>query len=134
MALLGDSCHPGLPYAASGAAMAVEDGAVLGRLLGLFEKRHCPKTELPNIMRLYQQVRKQRATATVKMAVQNRVMYHMPDGEQQQERDRVFADHDWWDEDRSFPFVYGDLAYLRSLNGFDTLKSADEAFEASSFN
>src|ERR1700748_76062 len=33
--LLGDACHPTLPYQAQGAAMAVEDGAVLGRLLGL---------------------------------------------------------------------------------------------------
>lgn len=30
--LLGDSCHPMLPYRAQGAAMAIEDGAVLGAL------------------------------------------------------------------------------------------------------
>src|SRR4051794_33605696 len=33
--LLGDACHPTLPYQAQGAAMAVEDGAVLGHLLGI---------------------------------------------------------------------------------------------------
>lgn len=32
---MGDACHPTLPYRARGAAMAVEDGAVLARLLGL---------------------------------------------------------------------------------------------------
>ena len=31
--LLGDACHPLLPYMASGAAMAIEDGAVLGRCI-----------------------------------------------------------------------------------------------------
>ncbi|KAK5025884.1 hypothetical protein LTR13_010348 [Exophiala sideris] len=48
VALLGDACHPTLPYQGQGAAMAVEDGASLGRLLredptcGLFEsENHC---------------------------------------------------------------------------------------------
>ncbi|MGE0761329.1 MAG: FAD-dependent monooxygenase, partial [Pirellulaceae bacterium] len=31
--LLGDACHPTLPFMAQGAAMAIEDGAVLARLL-----------------------------------------------------------------------------------------------------
>ncbi|MTD54843.1 FAD-dependent monooxygenase [Amycolatopsis pithecellobii] len=31
--LLGDACHPMTPYMAQGAAMAIEDGAVLSRLL-----------------------------------------------------------------------------------------------------
>jgi salicylate hydroxylase/6-hydroxynicotinate 3-monooxygenase len=33
VALLGDSCHPMTPYMAQGAAMAIEDGAVLSRCL-----------------------------------------------------------------------------------------------------
>jgi 2-polyprenyl-6-methoxyphenol hydroxylase-like FAD-dependent oxidoreductase len=31
--LLGDACHPTLPFMAQGAAMAIEDAAVLGRAL-----------------------------------------------------------------------------------------------------
>jgi salicylate hydroxylase len=34
VALLGDACHPTLPYQVQGAAMAVEDGLALGVLLG----------------------------------------------------------------------------------------------------
>ena len=33
--LLGDSAHPSLPYLAQGAAMAIEDAAVLTRALGM---------------------------------------------------------------------------------------------------
>ena len=32
--LLGDACHPMMPFMAQGAAMAIEDGAVLARCLG----------------------------------------------------------------------------------------------------
>ena len=33
VSLLGDACHPTLPFMAQGAAMAIEDGAVLARLV-----------------------------------------------------------------------------------------------------
>lgn len=33
MALLGDACHPTTPYMAQGAAMAIEDAAVVSRCL-----------------------------------------------------------------------------------------------------
>lgn len=37
--LLGDSCHPMTPYMAQGAAMAMEDAAVLARILGEVDDR-----------------------------------------------------------------------------------------------
>ena len=133
VALLGDACHPSVPYAASGAAMAVEDGAVLGRLLGLFARKDVPKTSLPALLRVYQDVRKERAQTTVKTADQNRVLFHMVDGPEQEARDRLLTDYDWWSDEQSFPWVWGDLPYLHELYGFDALKSADEAFARSEF-
>jgi 6-hydroxynicotinate 3-monooxygenase len=38
--LLGDACHPLLPYMAAGAAMAIEDGAVLARCIDAFGSDH----------------------------------------------------------------------------------------------
>ena len=131
--MLGDACHPSVPYAASGAAMAVEDGAVLGRLLGLFAQHQSPKASLPALLHLYQDVRKERAQTTVRTATGSRELYHMVDGPAQEKRDRLFAAHDWWDEGRSFPWVFADLPYLHELFGFDTLKSANDAFEQSAF-
>jgi len=44
-AILGDACHPTLPYQAQGAAMAIEDGVLirylLGRLVHDFTTRDC---------------------------------------------------------------------------------------------
>lgn len=78
--------------------MAVEDGATLGRLLGLFSHHQRPTSFLPSLLELYQEIRKKRAATTVKTADGHRKLYHMPDGPQQEERDRLYATHDWWDE------------------------------------
>ena len=115
--------------AASGAAMAVEDGATLGRLLGLFSRHEHPTSALPSLLELYQKVRKERAATTVKTADGHRRLYHMPDGSEQEERDRLYATHDWWGEDKTFPWTYGDMSYGHQLYGFDTLGAADDAFE-----
>ena len=109
--------------------MAVEDGATLGRLLGRFAQRGLSNPILPSLLELYQSVRKQRAATTVKTADGHRKLYHMLDGPEQQERDRLYATHDWWDEDAVFPFTYGSMAYGHELYGFDPLEAADKAFE-----
>jgi salicylate hydroxylase len=62
--LLGDSCHPMLPYLAQGASSAIEDGAVLGRLLGKVISRK----QLPEATAVWQQLRKQRSEFLVKQA------------------------------------------------------------------
>ena len=108
--------------------MAVEDGATLGRLLSRFAHHQLPESLLPSLLGLYQDVRKKRAQTTVRTANGNRLLYHMEDGPKQEERDRLWAEHDWWDENRSFPWVLGDLSYLHGLYGFDTLQSANDAF------
>ena len=42
--LLGDACHPMTPYMAQGAAMAIEDAAVLSRCLeGAESRRRCER-------------------------------------------------------------------------------------------
>lgn len=58
----GDSCHPMLPYLAQGANSAVEDGAVLGQLLGHVKGRD----QVPQALRLYEKLRKARGDAIVR--------------------------------------------------------------------
>lgn len=58
----GDSCHPMLPYLAQGANSAVEDGAVLGQLLGHVKT----KDQIPQALRLYERLRKARGEAIVR--------------------------------------------------------------------
>lgn len=51
-----------LPYLAQGANSSLEDGAVIGHLLGFMET----KTQLPQILRLYESLRKSRGEAIVR--------------------------------------------------------------------
>ena len=58
VALLGDACHPMTPYMAQGAASALEDAAILSRVLTGVEA-----DGLDTAFKLYEAIRKQRASA-----------------------------------------------------------------------
>lgn len=83
--LLGDSVHATLPYLASGAGMAIEDGAVLGECLS----RISTKAELPKALSVYEQCRKKRTERIVARGNRQQHLYHLYDGPEQQERDRI---------------------------------------------
>lgn len=84
--MLGDACHPMLPYLAQGANSSMEDGAVLGKLLGSLENR----SELPHALKLFQQLRKARGEAIVRETFKQRNSFHMVDGPEQEQRDELF--------------------------------------------
>ena len=66
-----------LPYLAQGANSSLEDGAVLGHLLGFMKH----KARLPQILRLYESLRKSRGEAIVKETFkQVCVIYHVSPG------------------------------------------------------
>jgi salicylate hydroxylase len=69
--LLGDAAHPMLPYLAQGAAMAIEDAAVLG--LCLARAPHDPA----GAMRSYERARLARTARTQRAARRNGTVYHM---------------------------------------------------------
>ncbi|KAJ5284570.1 hypothetical protein N7505_002550 [Penicillium chrysogenum] len=83
---VGDSCHPMLPYLAQGANSAVEDGAVLGLILGHLRS----KDQLPKALEMYEDLRKSRGDAIVKETFKQRDSFHMADGPDQEARDKVF--------------------------------------------
>ncbi|KAH8833910.1 hypothetical protein DL96DRAFT_1703549 [Flagelloscypha sp. PMI_526] len=81
--LIGDAVHPMLPYRGSGAGMAIEDAAVLGRL---FTHVHHP-SQIPSTLLGYQHLRHPR-TADVQLASRAlREFNHYPDGPEQEARD-----------------------------------------------
>ncbi|KAG1725404.1 uncharacterized protein EDB91DRAFT_1168325 [Suillus paluster] len=84
LVLLGDSCHPMLPYRAQGSAMAVEDAAVLGNLFSHLAHR----SQIVPLLHAYQSIRYDRATATQDASRLNQHSFHLPDGPQQEERDQ----------------------------------------------
>ncbi|HYX66351.1 MAG TPA: FAD-dependent monooxygenase [Burkholderiales bacterium] len=81
--LLGDSVHATLPYLAQGAAMAIEDAAVLTRALEI--------AEVPEALQIYQRNRVARTTRIVEGSSGNRTLFHMRD---QQALRRAFAKRD----------------------------------------
>ena len=85
VALLGDACHPMLPFMAQGAAQAIEDGAALAACL-----KHVA-FDIPPAFRAYVASRKPRATAVQERSRANATSFHLHDGPQQLERDQLFA-------------------------------------------
>jgi salicylate hydroxylase len=74
LALLGDACHPMLPFLAQGAAMAIEDAWVLAECLAL------RADDLPAGLAAYEDRRRARATRTQRAAARNGRLYHLPTG------------------------------------------------------
>ncbi|OWT56157.1 FAD-dependent monooxygenase [Candidimonas nitroreducens] len=70
--LLGDAAHPTLPYLASGAAMAIEDAAVLARCLDT-----CPRVS--DALQVYQDSRMSRTAKVVLESAGNRDLYRIED-------------------------------------------------------
>ncbi|QRV80216.1 FAD-binding domain protein [Ceratobasidium sp. AG-Ba] len=94
--LLGDACHPMLPYRAQGAAMAVEDGAVLGSILS---RLRTPK-DLHKLLKAYQNLRLPRTSESQKSARLNQFIFHLPDGPEQEARDADMTRAMKWEEER----------------------------------
>ncbi|NYE22748.1 FAD-dependent monooxygenase [Pigmentiphaga litoralis] len=68
--LLGDACHPTLPFLAQGAAMAIEDGYMLARALD--EYRDDPAVALQH----YEEARKDRTARVVEGSNANAKRFH----------------------------------------------------------
>jgi len=69
--LLGDAAHPMLPYLAQGAAMAIEDAAVLASCLAQ------TPDDAPAALRTYEDKRRKRTARTQIAARRNGTIYHM---------------------------------------------------------
>jgi salicylate hydroxylase len=71
--LLGDACHPTLPFLAQGAGMAIEDGYVLARALEKY--RDAPELALTR----YEEARKERTARVVRGSAANTKRFHNPE-------------------------------------------------------
>lgn len=83
LCLIGDSAHAMTPYLAQGAAMGIEDAAILGGLLSSYPEI----STLPSALKVYEELRIKRAARVAEASVDSRWFTQMCDGEEQRERD-----------------------------------------------
>jgi salicylate hydroxylase len=83
--LLGDACHPMLPFMAQGAAQAVEDGATLTACLAV------SGSDPVSALRRYERLRIPRTARLQAISAGNKARNHLPDGPAQRERDAQMA-------------------------------------------
>jgi salicylate hydroxylase len=89
LAVIGDAAHPMLPFLAQGAAQAIEDAAMIAGCAGQ-----------PGGLARYAAARQERVTPIAEAARAGSLLHHLPDGTEQQLRDRRLAgwrlpDQDW---------------------------------------
>jgi salicylate hydroxylase len=118
-----------LPYLAQGANSAVEDGAVLGLLLGHMQTR----SQLPQALRMYQQLRKARGEAIVRETFEQRKSFHMPDGPAQQARDQIFLSQLGKPLKGAFPSRWTCPEVQPWLYGYDAFEEVEKAVQVDPF-
>jgi salicylate hydroxylase len=86
VAILGDACHPMMPYMAQGAAQATEDAGTLQAVLRAYDK-------LPDALQAYQKQRLPRAAYVAKNTRILQEWLHLYDGPERARRDELMK-HD----------------------------------------
>jgi len=122
--LLGDAAHATLPYLAQGAAISVEDGGVLGGLLGKIRS----KSDVPRVLAIYEQLRRPRTSAVVLGSTKQRHIFHMHDGPEQEERDRIMLSQH--PPGPGHPNQWADPVMQEFLFGYDADEEVETAWDS----
>lgn len=125
VALVGDACHPTLPHLNQGAAMAIEDAAVIAEVLS-----RAPDTEpatLHRCLTIYEFVRKKRTTMLVDLAALSGRTLHLGDSKAKEERDRMFAASK--QSGASVPDKWASPEVQKMIYSHDCMKLAADMFD-----
>jgi salicylate hydroxylase len=120
--LMGDACHPTLPYIAQGAAQAVEDAGVLAAVLSLIND----KADIHAALLVYSEIRKSRSETVVASATKTRQVLHLPDGPEQQMRDNAISRASRGEGTN--PDLWGDKSFQHWIWGIDIQQQAVDCF------
>lgn len=110
--------------------MAVEDGAILATLLGLYQlaqSQSLPHSTIPETLKHYESLQKARTTSLHLGSMSNQHLYHLNDGQEQQERDRILKAAKWEEKlsGESEPFIWIDVRYQKGILGRDAIGDAE---------
>jgi salicylate hydroxylase len=129
VALLGDACHPTLPHLSQGAAMAVEDGAVLAEVVSRIPagKAHDAET-VSKTLKVYELLRKPHCSALVDMAAHSGRILHLGEGKAKEERDRQFRENgksgsvpDKWASPDVQKMIYSNDCVQEAIDNYERL-------------
>lgn len=126
---LGDSAHSMLPYLAQGANSSLEDGAVLGYVLGAVKR----KDQLPQALALFQRLRKKRGEAIVRETFAQRKDFHMLNGAEQQARDDLMLSQLDKEIDTKFPSRWQCPVVQPWLYGYEAKLETEAALKESPY-
>jgi salicylate hydroxylase len=127
VALLGDACHPTLPHLSQGAAMAIEDGAVLAEVVSKIpaDKVRDPET-LTRTLKVYELLRKPYTSKLVDLAAYSGRILHLGEGKAKEERDREFRQNG---KTGSVPDKWASPDVQRMIYSHDCVKEANDNYE-----
>ena len=126
--MAGDCCHPMLPYLAQGANSSLEDGAVLGHLLGRVRRSEMAK-QLPKVSKMYQELRMPRGRRIQLEGFRQRDDSHMEDGPEQEKRDALFLSMLGKEVKAPFPSRWTCPEIQKFLYGYDAYAEAEKAYQ-----
>ena len=130
--MVGDSCHAMLPYLAQGANTSLEDGAVLGYLLGKVSQGS-KERQLPRVAKSYRDLRKGRVEMIQREAFGQRGDFHLEDGPEQQARDELMTEMLHGEVRADFPSRWTCPKVQNWLYGYDAYHAVEQSFKTNPF-
>ncbi|KIW13195.1 hypothetical protein PV08_08382 [Exophiala spinifera] len=131
VALVGDACHPTLPHMAQGAAQAIEDAGVIAVVLAALPSGAGP-SEINQALKIYEQVRKERAETLVELAAASGRALHLGEGKAKEERDKQFAALK--EGKGPVPDKWADADIQKMVYGVDCMEEAEKIVRGYSFS
>ncbi|KAH7324352.1 hypothetical protein B0I35DRAFT_449344 [Stachybotrys elegans] len=102
--LVGDACHPMLPFVAQGAANAIEGAAVLATAFTC-------TADIPLALMMYEKIRKERGEKIAASASDTALALHLPNGPAQRRRDEAIVNRvqspDKWNNTQWQDYMWG---------------------------
>ena len=120
MLLTSSSFASDIVIRGQGAAMAMEDAAMLGRLFALSEH----PAQIPDLLTIYEHIRRPRTMEVKRRSKEMRATHGFPDGPLQEERDRQMALEPF----EGYPNAWADPVFQKWLWGYDAVQEADKAW------
>lgn len=95
-------------------------------MLGALFAKIKHESQFPDLLLIYEALRKPRTTRVVKGSTMLRDIFHMHDGDRQRERDRQLTEHEPFE---GFPNRWADPVFQEWLFSYDAYGEVDKAWE-----